>query len=171
MHHPHADLVMIAGMVASGPAINTVNGVVWLLRDRFGDALGDLEILGRPNGDVSGRQNGGTLVPSVWEGAEQVSSGSRRGVVLCLPRRKLQRWLLVEGRAKRQRCCRDGAGGDESGKLWSPSWVEDGIDAMPPVLPGRENSKIEGTSRGIGGSSNGGGGGNSHEGDWSHLHT
>lgn len=155
---------MIAGMVASGPAINTVNGVVWLLRDHFGDALGDIEILGRPNGDVSGGQNGGA--PSVWDDAEQSSPKSRRGVVLCLPRRKLQRWILVEGRAWRKRCCRDGAVGDGSSKLWSPSWVEDGIDAMPPVLPGREEIKIEGTIRGIDGSSNGG---NCHEGDWSHL--
>lgn len=164
---------MIAGMVASSPAMNTVDGVVWLLQDRFGDALGDLEILGRPNGDVSGGQNGGA--PSVWEGAGQGSSASRRGVVLCLPRRKLQRWLLVEGRTWRQRCCRGGAVGDESSKLWSPSWVEDGIDAMPPVLPGREDIKIEGTGRGIGGTGRGIGGssngGSSYKGDWSHLHT
>lgn len=141
---------MIAGIVTSEVALNTVKGVLWLLRSRFGEALGAPELLGRPN-DEPGAPNlqGTPPKPQCLVDAKQVSGSPRRGVVLCLPRRRLQRWLLTEGRAWRERIG-DGGGGTGGGKRWSPPWVEDGIDVMPPVLPGRANER--GRTGGDGGS-------------------
>lgn len=126
---------MIAGVVALKPALNTVRGVLWLLGNRFGDALGAPELLGRRPSGAPKPRGGAVPQPLLLVNAQQVSGSPNRGVVLCLPRRRLQRWLLTEGRAWRGR----GGGGRDDGNRWSPSWVEDGIDVMPPVLPGRTN--------------------------------
>ena len=165
VHHPHADLIIIAGMVASKRAVDIVNGIVWLLGSgRLGDSLVGLELLGQPSEDPGDPTQQHGVPPQLLVGAEPVLGSPKRGVVLCLPRRRLQRWLLAEGRAWKGR---HGVGGDGSGssggggggggsdELWSPWWVEDGIDAIPPRLPGRAS----GRGRRLAGRSGGGGGG------------
>lgn len=127
---------MIAGIVASEPVLNTVRGVLWLLGSCFGDALGGgAELLGRAldRPGTPPTQQSTTPQPQLLVDAAQIGGSPRRGVVLSLPRHTLQRWLLTEGRARRR-----GEGGDTG---WSPSWLEDGIDVLPPVLPGRADDR------------------------------
>lgn len=97
----------------------------------------------------------------VLHGVQRLVSWSpRRGVVLSLPRRALQGWLLTEGRARNKG---GGGGGGGGGGLWKPSWVEDGIDVVAPVLPGlhtADSLRGDGGCEGVGIGAGGGDGGN-----------
>lgn len=163
MHHPHADLIIIVGMVASKRAVDIVRGILWLLgSNRFGNSSSlraGLELLGQPSEDPADPTQQHGVPPQLLVGAEQVLGSPKRGVVLCLPRRRLQEWLLAEGRAWKARhdVSGDSSGGSGSrGEPWSPWWVEDGIDTIPPRLPGRASERGHGL---VGGGGGGGGGG------------
>jgi len=139
-------------------ALQTAREILWLLGRLGGLPLsGGLELLGRreqrPHLDArvvaaappaaggadpaarrqheaeTAREQEERLVRGVKETAP------KRGVVLSLPRRALQGWLLRAGRA-RNTAGGGSSGGVGGGGLWTPSWVEDGIDVVPPDLPG-----------------------------------
>lgn len=131
MHHPSADLIVIAGLNASESTYHTVESILWLLSNRFKGTLSPPEILGREfAGARASHQGDQQLLLSV----EQLKDVSRKsGVVLCLPRLRLQRWLVTEGRSWRR---------DDS---WSPEWMDDEA-GEPPALPVRRGSL--GDSRG-----------------------
>lgn len=125
MHDPGSDLIVIVDVAVSNVAVSSVRAILWLLGTEFSQhesgALNPPELLG--------------LTPAVYPTPQvskplqdvkgQIMDRPRRsGVVLCLPRFQLQRWLLEEGRARR--------GSD--GVDWSPSWLEMEVDG-PPLLP------------------------------------
>ena len=145
-------------------ALNTAKEIVWLLglvSGRHGPPLGGgLELLGR--GEAGHLTHpAAAAAAATRQQAEQAETvreqeeallhvvrlqqmqqpSSKQGVVLSLPRRALQGWLLREGRAWREeeegRGGDGGVGGGGDGRgRWTPSWVEDGIDVVPPTLPG-----------------------------------
>ncbi|CAM9360389.1 unnamed protein product [Scytosiphon promiscuus] len=181
VHPPHADLVMIASIGGSLRVLHTVKEILWLLGSgRFDGPLdGDLRLLGRHE-EHNARSTTASATAAAAARAQKESGGGggdgqqvdrwsellrdvknamrkpQRGVVLCLPRRRLQGWLLREGRARIASAHDDGgggvSGGGRDGELWKPSWVEDGIDAVPPVLPELAPSQ-DGTAGGVGESS------------------
>lgn len=178
MHQPHADLVMIVSVRDNIRAVETAREIFWLL-GRFGGLRfsGGLEVLGRreqrphlggrvvataavapaalgaPAADPAARRQ--HEVDTAREQEERLIRGvqetaPKRGVVLSLPRRALQGWLLREGRARN---AAGGGGGDGGGGgLWTPSWVEDGIDVVPPDLPGLHAAAGEDDEGIVGGS-------------------
>lgn len=156
---------MIVSVIDNTRALDTVEEIMWLLSvsSRHGPPLGRLELLGRgetghlthpaaaaaatrqwqQGQSETAREQQQSLLHAVRQ-QQQVQPVSKQGVVLSLPRRALQGWLLREGRAWRKSGgTDDGGGGGDAGGLWTPSWVEDGIDVVPPELPGfgmvREN--------------------------------
>lgn len=150
VHQPQADLVMIVSVRYNTLALDTAKGILWLLgvcSRRHGAPLGGLELLGRGQtghltrpaaAAVATRQQDQAEITRMQEEAlldavqQEQQAASKQGVVVSLPRRALQGWLLREGRARREsRGVEAGGGG-----LWTPSWVEDGIDVVPPTLPG-----------------------------------
>lgn len=164
VHPPHADLVIIASIEGSLRALHTVREILWLLgSDRFDGPLDDdLELLGEHGSQSAATTASGTAFPAAREqddghktkrgsellrGVKHAMRKPKRGVVLCLPRRKLQGWLLREGRARiagtLDNDCGGGSGSKNS-RLWQPSWVEDGIDVVPPALPGLAPAQDEG---------------------------
>ncbi|CAM9591430.1 unnamed protein product [Pylaiella littoralis] len=158
VHQPYADLIMIASIKGSPRALDTVREVLWLLgSSRFDESLeGGLELIGRvgwgpkatPDAAAAAaapmrqneRKDETATKPErrlLCEVQETVLRSPSRGVVLSLPRRALQGWLLAEGRARNKGGgSGGGGGGGGGGGLWTPSWVEDGIDVVPPGLPG-----------------------------------
>lgn len=157
---------MIAGMKGSGRALDTLKGILWLLGScRFDGSLdSDLELLGQPGerrhppaDNAATRERDGGNQSSRFRQqeflreAQESMQSPKRGLVVSLSRRTLQRWLLREGRARST--ANDGGGG---GRLWKPSWVEDGIDAVPPVLPGFSTAQDDGADVVAGGAGSGG---------------
>ncbi|CAN0002286.1 unnamed protein product [Ectocarpus sp. 4 AP-2014] len=158
VHPPHGDLVMIASVKGSWRALDNLKGMLWLLGScRFDGPLdGDLELLGQPgerrhppadnaatrerdDGNQAGRRRQLELLRE----AQESMRSPGRGLVVCLSRRTLQGWLLREGRASSR--ANVGGGGGGGVRLWKPSWVEDGIDVVPPVLPGLLTARDDGT--------------------------
>ncbi|CBJ30481.1 expressed unknown protein [Ectocarpus siliculosus] len=157
VHPPQGDLVMITSVKGSWPALDNLKGILWLLGScRFDGPLdGDLELLGQPGerrhpptdnaatrerGD--GNQGGRRRQLELLREAQESMRSPGRGLVVSLSRRTLQGWLLREGRAWSRANVGGGGGG---GRLWKPSWVEDGIDVVPPVLPGLLTARDDGT--------------------------
>ncbi|CAN0206011.1 unnamed protein product, partial [Ectocarpus sp. 12 AP-2014] len=167
VHPPHSDLVMIASVKDSWRALDNLKGILWLLGScRFDGPLdGDVELLGQPgerrhppadnaatrerdDGNQAGRHRQLELLRE----AQESMRSPGRGLVVSLSRRKLQGWLLREGRAWGRANVGGGGGG---GRLWKPSWVEDGIDVVPPVLPGLLTARDDGTDVIAGGAGSG----------------
>lgn len=157
---------MIVSVRDNTRALDTTKEILWLLdvSSRHGAPMGGLELLGRGEqghlthpavAAAAARQQGQAETAQDQEETllrvvqvQQQLPASKRGVVLSLPRRALQGWLLREGRARREG--RGGVGGDGGG-LWTPSWVEDGIDVVPPTLPGFGVVEGNGVDSGVGG--------------------
>lgn len=123
VHNPCTDLIVIVDVTVSSSAVSSARNILWLLSSAFSrfenGALNPPELVGL------GARNMKKMASKPLLKMKQITERPHStGVVLCLPRLQLQRWLLAEGRAWR---------GDR-GKLWSPPWLEFEVDA-PPLLP------------------------------------
>lgn len=123
VHNPCTDLMVIVDVTVSSSAVSSVRDILWLLGSAFSrfenGALNPPELVGL------GARNMKKMASKPLLKMKQITERPHStGVVLCLPRLQLQRWLLAEGRAWR---------GDD-GKSWSPPWLELEVDT-PPLLP------------------------------------
>lgn len=129
MHHPGADLIVIVGLDINDTTLSTLRAILWLLDSEYSrlgqsSALSPPELLGVASLRPKPKGKRGSEEALHYE-KQLLNRPRKNGVVLCLPRLRLQSWLLAAGRAGR------GDGGDKQSTSWTPEWMELEVDLRP----------------------------------------